>query len=118
LLVEQVDRAVRHGWLDEVAADLEGEGYAVGAAVLPASAVGAPHIRERLFIAADADRQPPIRLAEPWRECLPWPPQPDARVMAHGFPARHDLTSAFGNALVPAQAAAFIEAYLEARSTR
>jgi DNA (cytosine-5)-methyltransferase 1 len=116
VFVEQVGRAVRHGWLDEVAADLEGEGYAVGAAVLPASAVGAPHIRERLWIAADADRQPPQRPSKQWRECLPWPPQPDARVIPNGFPARHDLTRAFGNAIVVPAAAAFIEAYLEACS--
>jgi DNA (cytosine-5)-methyltransferase 1 len=52
---EQVARAVGLGWLDTVADDLEGEGYAFGAAVLPACAVAAPHERERLWFVADAN---------------------------------------------------------------
>lgn len=51
---EQVESAVAHGWLDLVQADLEGEGYAVGAVGLPAASVGAPHIRQRLWFVADA----------------------------------------------------------------
>ncbi len=51
---EQVEGAIRHGWLDGVCRDLEGEGYAVGTAVLGAHSVGAPHIRQRLFWVADA----------------------------------------------------------------
>jgi len=46
---EQVENAIGHGWLDGVSADLEGEGYAVGAIVLGAHSVGAPHIRQRLY---------------------------------------------------------------------
>lgn len=46
---EQVENAIRHGWLDRVCADMEGEGYAVGAAVLGAHSVGAPHRRQRLY---------------------------------------------------------------------
>lgn len=46
---EQVENAIRHGWLDRVYADMEGEGYAVGAAVLGAHSVGAPHRRYRLY---------------------------------------------------------------------
>lgn len=46
---EQVDAAIRHGWLDDVFADLEGMGYACGAANLPAACVGAPHIRQRVW---------------------------------------------------------------------
>lgn len=52
---EQVDSAIRAGWLDGVFADLEGEGYACGAAVLGAHSVGAPHIRQRLWWVADSD---------------------------------------------------------------
>jgi DNA (cytosine-5)-methyltransferase 1 len=51
---EQVEAAVGWGWLDAVFADLEGEGYACGAAVLPACGVGAPHIRQRCWFVADA----------------------------------------------------------------
>jgi DNA (cytosine-5)-methyltransferase 1 len=46
---EQVENAIKFGWLDRVQTDLEAEGYAVGAAVLPAACVGAPHVRHRLF---------------------------------------------------------------------
>lgn len=51
---EQVEAAVGWGWLDLVFSDLETEGYACGAAVLPACSVGAPHIRNRLWFVADA----------------------------------------------------------------
>ena len=56
VLGEQVSAAIKHGWLDRVFADLEGEAYACGAAVLPACSVGAPHIRQRLFWVADTER--------------------------------------------------------------
>lgn len=51
---EQVAAAVGHAWLDGVCADMEGQGYAIGAAVLPACAAGAPHRRDRLWFVADA----------------------------------------------------------------
>jgi len=51
---EQVEAAIRHGWLDVVQADMEEEGYAVGAVGLPAAGFGAPHIRQRLWFVADA----------------------------------------------------------------
>jgi DNA (cytosine-5)-methyltransferase 1 len=51
---EQVEAAIGRGWLDLVHSDLEEEGYAVGAAVLPACGVGAPHIRQRLWFVADS----------------------------------------------------------------
>lgn len=50
---EQVEAAVRFGWLDLVSNDLEGEGYAIGPAVVPACGVGAPHIRSRLWFVAE-----------------------------------------------------------------
>lgn len=46
---EQVENAIRHGWLDRIYADLEREEYAVGAAVLGAHSAGAPHRRYRLY---------------------------------------------------------------------
>ncbi len=51
---EQVAAAIGWGWLDAVCVDLEAEGYATGAAVLPACGVGGPHIRNRLWFVADA----------------------------------------------------------------
>lgn len=69
---EQVASAVAHGWLDDVYQGLEAEGYAVGAAVLPACSVGAPHRRDRLwFVAHAADArlsqrgEPPLGRPEP-----------------------------------------------------
>lgn len=53
---EQVANAIRHGWLDGVCADLETVGYAVGACVLGAHSVSAPHRRQRLWWVADAER--------------------------------------------------------------
>jgi len=52
---EQVASAIAFGWLDECANDLESEGFAVAAAVLPACSVGAPHRRDRLWFVADND---------------------------------------------------------------
>jgi site-specific DNA-cytosine methylase len=46
---EQVDAAVKNGWWDLVASDAEAMGYAAAAAVIPASAAGAPHMRHRLW---------------------------------------------------------------------
>ena len=59
VLGEQVAGAAGYGWLDGVRADLEREGYASRGADLPALAVNAPHIRQRLYwVALDmADAQ-------------------------------------------------------------
>ena len=54
VLGEQVEGAIRHGWLDLVRVDLEDCGYAFGAAVLPAACVGAPHIRSRVWFVANS----------------------------------------------------------------
>lgn len=53
LFGEQVDAAIRYGWLDLVRNDLEGIGHAIAAVGLPAACVGAPHIRQRLWFVAD-----------------------------------------------------------------
>ncbi len=52
---EQVEAAIGWGWLDLVFTDLEAEGYACGAAVLPACSVGAPHIRQRLWLVGQSN---------------------------------------------------------------
>ena len=60
---EQVEAAIRHGWLDLVQSDLEGEGYAVGKAVLSSRYAGFDDERPRLYFVADtggAGRERPI----------------------------------------------------------
>lgn len=140
ILGEQVANAIGGGWLDAVCTDLEGEGYACGAAVLPACSVGAPHIRQRLWFVADADtagqRQQRggglldgERAAHghdadgrgglhPWAGAV-WlpctdgkarPAQPGIQPLAHGVPARLGRLRAYGNAIVPQAAAEFIRA--------
>lgn len=52
---EQVDAAIKHGWLDLVQTDMEAVDYAYAAAVIPAAGLGAPHRRHRLWFVADAD---------------------------------------------------------------
>jgi len=51
---EQVASPDALQWWDGVSTDLEGEGYACGAADLCAASVGAPHIRQRLYWVADS----------------------------------------------------------------
>lgn len=51
---EQVASKLGCEWLAGVRADLEGIGYAVGAADLAAGGIGAPHRRQRLFWVADS----------------------------------------------------------------
>lgn len=52
---EQVSAAIRHGWWDDVADDLERESYTTRAEIRPAYGVGAPHKRERLWFVADTE---------------------------------------------------------------
>jgi DNA (cytosine-5)-methyltransferase 1 len=121
---EQVAAAIKHGWLDGVASDLEGEGYAVGAAVLGAHSVGAPHRRDRLYFVAHAEwdeqsRQEPcggtagrvgrVEQSVPWDE--PWESALSRfRVVGDGLPRSVGATDAARNAIVPQAAAQFVRA--------
>jgi DNA (cytosine-5)-methyltransferase 1 len=60
---EQVAGAAGYDWFDGVASDLEREGYTAEAHDIPAAAVDAPHIRQRLYWCAVADA-----LGVGWRE--------------------------------------------------
>ena len=57
---EQVEAAITHGWLDRVCANLETENYAVGACVLGAHSVAAPHQRQRLYWGAERVEHSPL----------------------------------------------------------
>lgn len=51
---EQVEGAIRHGWLDDLQTTMEAEDYAVGYCVLGAHSVGSFHQRQRLYWVADS----------------------------------------------------------------
>lgn len=130
LFGEQVADAIRWGWLDRAFVDLEGEGYACGAAVLPASAVGADHQRRRLYFVADADSSG--REGYQPLECVPLPASSSRPVNGDALAgARHALAGdysdllpcdglsvvmerralrGYGNAIVPQVAAEFVRA--------
>jgi len=65
---EQVACKAVGPWIDLVHADVEAMGYAFGAVAFPSAGVGAPHIRDRLFWAADADNERLERRREPGSE--------------------------------------------------
>ncbi|MBS1060747.1 DNA cytosine methyltransferase [Gluconobacter sp. Dm-44] len=67
LFGEQVADAIGKGWLDDLFDALEREGYACGAAVLPACSVGAPHIRKRLFFGAVRVEHAHLQRVQPTR---------------------------------------------------
>ena len=125
---EQVAAAIGREWLALVQADLESEGYRVGATVLGAHSVGAPHIRQRLYFGADPvwnkqSRQEPRswaagrvgRVQQPvswdagWQDALA-----RLRALDDGVPRCVAGTDAARNAIVPALAAEVISAYMEA----
>lgn len=132
VLGEQVAGADGLSWLDAVSFDLEDADYAVAAADLCAAGQGALHARQRLYWAAtttnpygrgrerlwpQASRawdeqqfeglvQDSLRLALPTGRL---------RALSDGVRGRVGRLRGYGNAIVPQVAAAFIQAYLEAR---
>lgn len=81
---EQVASPDGLAWLDAVCADLEAEGYAVGAADLCAAGVGAPHIRQRLYFGA-------VWVADPRAErCLQHSERDGRTLTREQAPRRHD----------------------------
>lgn len=52
---EQVSAAIKHGWLDDLYAEMEARDYAVGSTIIGAHSIGAPHIRQRLYWVADSN---------------------------------------------------------------
>ncbi len=128
---EQVASKDGRAWLAGVRADLEGSGYAVGAADLCAASVGAPHKRQRLFFVAHTHG---ARLPDSPRRTRPtktarWQfptgsalsdgttrriPEPGFRIVVDGVSACVDAVRGYGNAIVPQVAAEFVQASREA----
>jgi len=114
---EQVPEAITLGWLDEVSNDLQSADYAIGAAVLSACLVEAPQERERLWFVARANSFTPQWPSKPRLERDPWPAEPDLPRVAHGLPEQPYIRRAYGNAIIPAAGAHFIEVATEAMTS-
>lgn len=140
---EQVASADGREWLAGVRLDLEDLGYACGGADLCAAGAGAPHPRQRLYWVADANQarwsDPASGPASTQRNGVRangvgcrlgyWGrdgkqagfadgstrrTKPGVGILVDGFPGRVEQVGAYGNAIVPQVAQAFIEAVMEA----
>lgn len=132
---EQVAGAIKFGWLDNLFADMESEGYACGATVLGAHSVGAPHIRQRAYWMAysPGPRRWWRQTMEKW-DCKEsgrsseiicagsWPDDgggkstlrvSDVLSPSHGVPKRMGRLRGYGNAIVPQVATVFIQCAME-----
>jgi len=132
---EQVTGAIRWGWLDRAFSGMEAEGYACGATVLPAYAVGAKHQRNRVYFVADSRRarwqgyKPVKRFSftteasfSVYGDTLAGARNALAGDYGNLLPCdglsvqmERDALKGYGNAIVPQVAREFIEAYLEVK---
>ncbi len=132
LVGEQVSSSDGLEWIDEVCSDLEGLGYQFRAVDLPATAVGAPQIRQRLWWVAlrrmdplpsvDQKAKPQLGLPADWlvgrldwvicRDAKIRPYIPSRPTMLPTSPRRAARLRGFGNAIVPQVAAVFLSAAL------
>ena len=126
VLLENVSALLTRG-LGDVLGTLAEIGYDAEWHCIPASSIGAPHRRDRIFIMADSDREGlqgwngkgmsectreriigESSSLEGFREqCSQWVTEPDVGRVAHGIPRRVDRLKCLGNAVVP-QVAEFI----------
>lgn len=125
LFGEQVAAKAIEPWIDLVHADLEAVGYAFGCVPFPSASVGAPHVRDRSYWGANAERnkqsweescrgearrvggqQQPLAWDEPWESALS-----RFRALGDGVPRCVAATDAARNAINPIQAAEFIKAF-------
>jgi DNA (cytosine-5)-methyltransferase 1 len=131
---EQVEKAVRFGWLDLVQSDLEGIGYTFGSVGLPACAIGTPHQRKRRYFVSYAEREGLQGLSynkgfsEPTKEAFAerihsnieqwWglATSIGSIPIANGLTLRlaKNAIHGYGNAIVAQAAQAFIESAMEA----
>jgi len=137
---EQVANGLGKHWMSAVQTDLETINYAVGTFNFPAACVGAPHRRQRFYWVGDSDRnkwnneiQPKPgtgqtfqaralwerqrsksarRLAGGTVPAGQWFPEPESLTTPDGLPATMGQLRAYGNAIVPQVAAAFIKAHI------
>ena len=109
VLVENTTGLLARG-MDAVAADLAASGYDTEWDCLPAAAVGAPHLRTRLFLLAyprglrdQAGQSDPIFAGRLQPDlCAWWDAEPDVGRVVHGVsPGLDERLSALGDAVVP-----------------
>ena len=107
---EQV--AAAGDWLDEVCDDMEDLGYAIGASVLTSCGVGKDHARPRIYFACHANRegQPGLPVNAEVDRLPGHRGLAGGLARANGLPDRVGCLRAYGNAVDPQLAAAFIEA--------
>jgi DNA (cytosine-5)-methyltransferase 1 len=110
VIIENVP-ALRSRGLDRVLWSLAEIGYDAEWHCIPASAVGAPHRRDRIWIVANAMRE---SLERQWKISIGtgeahqdtsdsrwWAAEPDVGRMAYGVPGRVDRIKQLGNSVVP-----------------
>ncbi len=102
-------------WFDEVCNDLEAMGYAVGASIFPAVAVGCDHARSRLYFVGHThgDSEPRLPIDAKVAGMSRHYGNAATVVRPHGHPARVAQLRAIGNAICAPQAQAFIEAAMK-----
>ena len=110
VLVENAPALTSRG-LGRVLGDLAEMGFDARWGIISAADVGAPHLRERIWIVADADKKG-LALGTGQRENTPeelstvigadwWESEPDVGRVAHGVADRVDRIKALGNGQVP-----------------
>ena len=114
ILVENVPALLGRG-MGEILGDLSLLGYDTEWQVVSAASVGAPHLRERIFLVAypeghplGSGLRPDLQARLGWRRPRnfsrpgdTWSAEPDVGRVAHGLPARLDRLAALGDAVVP-----------------
>jgi len=135
---EQVEKAIKFGWLDEVATNLETEGYACGTCILGASSVGAQHLRKRLYWVASNTSSARLHRCVTLSEIMPKANAETCRMLnmskddvkgyvlkrnfegvqpsdGISFKLARSIIKGYGNAIVPQVGAEFIKAYMQTK---
>lgn len=110
------EQVVHERWADALVFDLEYMGYEVGAAVVPACALGFDHARKRFYFVGHANEHSQSGLSVDAKVAGVSRDRSNAGrvVPSHGLSRDMVAFSGFGNAIVPQVAATFIAAYREA----